>query len=91
MKWEGSDIMSRKSELAEEDRKIRFLKLLVDLSLNLIATGQLSKKEAYMYIDLARKSAINLFPGKGNTFDLIYRPRFLRVIDEVFGKDSCRF
>jgi hypothetical protein len=32
-----------------------------------------------------RSKALDLFPDKGDAFDLIYQPRFNRVLDERFG------
>jgi hypothetical protein len=32
-----------------------------------------------------KRAACSLFPGKEETFELIYRPRFHRVIQERFG------
>jgi hypothetical protein len=32
-----------------------------------------------------KRAACGLFPGKEETFELIYRPRFNRVIQERFG------
>lgn len=73
------------SDLDDENRKIRYLGLLIDLNLNLIASGGLSKKEALQSLEAARERAVKLFPGKGNVFDLVYRPRFLRLIEKVYG------
>jgi hypothetical protein len=72
-------------KISEEDRRIRYLRIVVDLNLNLIANGNFSKKEALQALAAARKCAVKLFPGKGDVFDLVYRPRFLKLIEEVYG------
>jgi len=70
-------------EKEEEDRRIRTLRRIVDLGLQLIATDPaLSPGEAISVMEHVRMHAMKLFPGKESTFDLIYRPRFLRVIQE---------
>jgi hypothetical protein len=74
--------------LKEENRKIRFLRFLVDLTLLSIEQDDLSRDQALQRVEDARDVACRLFPGKGETFDLIYRPRFLRVIEERFGSSG---
>jgi hypothetical protein len=73
------------AEIREENRRIRFLRFLVDLSILSIQQEPLSLKEALQVVEDVKLAACNLFPGKEQTFDLIYRPRFLRVIRERFG------
>jgi len=36
-------------------------------------------------VENVKRAACSLFPGKEETFELIYRPRFSRVIQERFG------
>jgi hypothetical protein len=72
-------------EIREEDRRVRFLRMLVDLSLVIIRGGDLSLEQAQKVAEEAKRAACSLFPGKEETFDLIYQPRFKRAIDETFG------
>jgi len=76
------------SERREENRKIRFLRFLVDFSILSIQQNDLSLKDALKIVEDVKRAACNLFPGKEETFELIYRPRFLRVIHERFGLRS---
>ena len=69
----------------EENRKIRFLRFLVDFTLLSIQQDDLSCEQALQRVEDARQVACRLFPEKEETFDLIYRPRFLRAIEERFG------
>jgi hypothetical protein len=73
-----------KSEVREENRKIRFLRFLVDLSLRSIQQDDLSLEESLKLVEDVKKATCNLFPGKEETFELVYRPRFNRVIQERF-------
>lgn len=75
-------------EIREENRKIRFLRFLVDFSLQSIQQEDLSLEETLTVVENAKRAACSLFPGKGETFELIYRPRFDRVIHERFGVTS---
>jgi hypothetical protein len=72
-------------EIHQENRRIRFLRFLVDLSITTIQQNDLSLEEALKIVEDVKRAACNLFPGKEETFELIYRPRFLRVIHERFG------
>ena len=77
-----------KSETRGENRRIRFLRFLVDFSILSIQQNDLSLEEALKIVEDAKCAACNLFPGKEETFELIYRPRFNRVIQERFGVTS---
>jgi len=72
-------------EVKEENRKIRYLRFLVDLSILSIQKDDLLLQEALKRVEDVKMAACSLFPGKDETFELIYRPRFNRVIQERFG------
>jgi len=42
----------------------------------------LTRKEANALIERTRAEILELFPGKGEVFDLVLRPRFLRILNE---------
>ena len=77
--------MRREEEIAEEYRRIRRLRFLVDLSLQLIMQTDLSRDEAIRIIEHVKRHACLLFPGKEEAFELIYRPRFMRIINDKYG------
>jgi hypothetical protein len=70
--------------IREENRKLRYLRFLVDLALAEIRAGRLSRTQAETVVRNIRSQALKLFPGKETAFDLIYRPRFQRAITETF-------
>jgi len=72
-------------EVKKENRKIRYLRFLVDFSVLSIQQDDLLLQEALQLVEDVKKAVCNLFPGKEETFELIYRPRFNRVIQERFG------
>jgi hypothetical protein len=72
-------------EVREENRRIRYLRFLVDFSILSIQQDDLSLEEAFELVENVKRAACNLFPGKEETFELIYRPRFNRTIGERFG------
>jgi len=75
-------------EVREENRRLRYLRFLVDFSILSIQQDDLSLKEARELVENVKRAACSLFPGKEETFELIYRPRFNRVIGERFRNDS---
>ncbi len=74
----------RESEIKEENRKVRFLRYLADFSLRSVQEDDLSIEEALKIVEDVKRAACHLFPGKEETFELIYRPRFNRAIQERF-------
>ncbi|MEW6386953.1 MAG: hypothetical protein AB1491_05490 [Thermodesulfobacteriota bacterium] len=74
----------KQQALREENRKIRYLRFLVDLGLQEIRAGRFTRPQAEKVVENIRSQALKLFPGKEEAFDLIYRPRFQRAITEVF-------
>jgi len=72
------------ADIDEESRRIRRLRILVRLTLETIAAGDLSAEEAAGMIAATRKVALEMFPGKERAFDLIYRPQFQRVMHAVY-------
>jgi hypothetical protein len=78
----------REQEIAEEYRRIRRLRFLVDFSLQLIMQVDLSRDEAIGIVEDVKRHACRLFPGKEETFELIYRPRFMRIIDDKYGTSA---
>ncbi len=71
-------------EIDEESRRIRRLRIVVNLSLSLIAQGDLPFSEAQEISAAARRLAEALFPGKGPVYDLLYAPKFRRLINDVY-------
>jgi hypothetical protein len=68
--------------VAEENRRARQLRTIVDLTSSVIAQGGLSRSEAEALVAATRRRALELFPGKEDTFDLVLAPRFARLIRE---------
>ncbi|MGH9689933.1 MAG: hypothetical protein ACRD4C_02300 [Candidatus Acidiferrales bacterium] len=71
-------------EINEESRRIRRLRILVRLTIETIAGGDLSPEEAAAMVAATRRVALEMFPGKDRVFDLIYRPQFQRVMHAVY-------
>jgi hypothetical protein len=79
---EMHDEPSPPEAIAEERRRVRELRATVDLVCNVIAQSRLSRHEAEDLVGAVRRRALELFPNKGDTFDLILAPRFARLVEE---------
>jgi hypothetical protein len=72
-------------ERMQEQQLIRRLQMMMNLVMQTIAQdGSLTIDEAAQMIADARKAALAMFPGKELAYDLIWRPRFQRLMRERF-------
>jgi len=72
--------MPSREALEDEDRRIRQLQIVVNLALSSIADTALESGQAWDMVLAVRGMALRLFPGKELAFDVIYLPRFLRLL-----------
>jgi hypothetical protein len=71
---------------AEENKKVRRLRFMVDFALEYIRTQKLSHDQALLVVEGVKRFALGLFPDKEETFDIIYAPRFKRLLNEKFQR-----
>jgi hypothetical protein len=72
-------------ERAEEQKLIRRMQMMMNMVMQVIAQdGTLTVDEASQMIADSRKAALAMFPGKELAYDLIWRPRFQRLMRERF-------
>lgn len=70
---------------AEETKLLRRLQMMMNMVTQVIAQdGSLSVDEASRMIADARQAALAMFPGKELAYDLIWKPRFQRLMVERF-------
>jgi hypothetical protein len=72
------------SEILEENRKVRRLQVVVDLVMNLLWQTDMPMEEAAELVAQTRQFALNLFPDRGLTYDLLYQSRFRRLMAEKY-------
>jgi hypothetical protein len=77
--------MNSTEEIKQENRKIRALRILTDLTIQRLCIERMTIVEAREAVQDLRRAATNMFPGKGGVFDLVIAPRLDRVIRERFG------
>ncbi len=76
--------MVSESEILEENRKVRRLQLVVDLVMSVLGQSDMTIEEASDMVAATRRFALNLFPDKEHTYDLIYQPKFRRLLAEKY-------
>jgi type II secretory pathway component PulL len=76
--------VATEAEILEENRKVRRLQVVVNLVMNLLRQSDLPVEEAAELVAQTRRFALNLFPDKEHTYDLIYHSRFKRLLAEKY-------
>ena len=73
-----------KEALLAEEMCLRRLRRIVDITAALLWQADLTLNEAQKLVAGAKRRALELFPEKGETFDLIYGSRFRRILAERY-------
>jgi hypothetical protein len=73
-------------EIAKEEKKLRRLRFIVDFALEYIRSQSITHDEAIRVIEGVKRHALKLFPGKEDAFDLIYAPRFKRLLNDKYRR-----
>lgn len=77
--------LSAKEAALEEAKLIHRLQIMMNMVMQVIAQdATLTVEDASQMIADARTAALAMFPGKDLAFDLIWRPRFQRLMRERF-------
>ena len=78
-------VSTKTEEQVEEQKLIRRMQMMMNMVMQVIAQDRsLSIEEASPVIDDSRKAALAMFPGKELAYDLIWKPRFQRLMRERF-------
>lgn len=74
--------MATREEIEDEARRARRVRRIVDITSNLIMQSAMRRSEAEALVGAARRQVLELFPGRDETYDIVYAPRFRRLVDE---------
>jgi len=81
----SSEPLQTPEELKEEQRKVRRLQMMMDMVMSVIGQDDtLSIDEAAQMVADSRRAALAMFPDKELAYDLIYKPRFQRLMRERY-------
>ncbi len=76
----------REHLIQEEQRRIRRLRVLVDLTTSVLyQDASLTLEEARQLVEGTENAILKMFPDKQQTFDIVLRPRFERILLERWG------
>lgn len=73
--------MDRVELLEIEDEMVREIASLVDSAVLMIMNVPMKRDEALEVVGRVRAKALDIMPDRRHVFDLVYMPRFRRVID----------
>ncbi len=77
--------MQSLDSVTEENKKMRRLRVIVDLTASVLAQEKLTVDEALDLINATKRTVLRLFPDKEETYDIIYSRRFARILKERFA------
>lgn len=67
----------------DERRRVRRLRMIVDLTSNLIQNdNSMTHREARSLVDCAQRAISDLFPSYDRKYDILIRPHFERILRE---------
>jgi hypothetical protein len=82
--WAEQD-SNRPNERDEEARKIRRLQMMMSMVMSVIGQDpNLTIEEASEMAASAKRAALAMFPDKELAYDLIYKPRLQRLMNERY-------
>jgi vacuolar-type H+-ATPase subunit H len=81
----GENSHSNLSEAEQEARKIRRLQVMMSMVMSVISQDpDLTLEEASEIIANTKRAALAMFPDKEFTYDILYKPRLQRLMNERF-------
>jgi len=81
----NSEQENNQSENKEEARKIRRLQIMISMVTSVISQDpDLTIEEASELVANAKRAALAMFPDKEFAYDILYKPRLQRLLNERF-------
>ena len=85
MNFEPAGQPKNSNEGEQEARKIRRLQVMISMVMSVISQDpNLTVEEASEMVADAKKAALAMFPDKELAFDIIYKPRLQRLMNERY-------
>ncbi len=84
-KRERSELSANLNERDQEARNIRRLQLMISMIMSVISQDQdLTVELASELVAGAKRAALAMFPDKELAYDILYKPRLQRLMNERF-------
>jgi hypothetical protein len=83
--WERAELSAHLTEKEQEARSIRRLQLMMSMVVSVISQDRdLTVEEASELVAGAKRAALAMFPDKELAYDILYKPRLQRLMNERF-------
>jgi len=79
-----------REELADEAQRAQKVRQVVDIATNLIMQSSMTRRDAESLVAAVRERILVLFPNGDETYELIYAPRFKRLLEEFTPSPAGR-
>jgi hypothetical protein len=88
-KSEAQAVTEVRSALFVERRRLRRIRMIVELTHNLISSDvTVSHREAHCLIHCARKAILQLYPGFEDRYERVIRPHFERILAQRWPNEE---
>jgi hypothetical protein len=74
-------------DLRDEQRRLRYVQFLVDLTTSVIMQSEMTRGEADDLVASTREKILLLFPGREETYEILYGRRFARLVETCTRPD----
>lgn len=86
------EIQSEPASAFFDRRRIRRVRMIVELTLNLISSDRtVDHREARSLVACARKAILDLVPGIEEQYERVVQPHFDRVLRQRWPQDELRY
>jgi hypothetical protein len=83
--WKRAEISANSTEKEQEARNIRRLQLMMSMVMSVISQDRnLTVEEASELVAGTKRAALAMFPDKELAYDILYKPRLQRLMNERF-------
>jgi len=83
--WERAEFAAHLTEKEQETRNIRRLQIMMSMVMSVISQDpDLTVEEASEMVANTKRAALAMFPDKEFTYDILYKPRLQRLMNERF-------
>jgi hypothetical protein len=84
-KWERTELSAHLNEREQEARNIRRLQVMMSMVMSVLSQdSDLTVEDASELVAGAKRAALTMFPDKELAYDILYRPRLQRLMNERF-------
>ena len=79
--------MTSAEAIREEQRRVRRVQAIAHVTTSLLMQARLSRTDGEALVAYARERILELFPGRDETYEILYGRRFRRLVDECTDTD----